>query len=34
MEILNFKKEYVSEAVKIALANYDDERQYVKERCV
>ncbi len=31
MEILNFKKEYVSEGVKIALANYDDERQYVKE---
>lgn len=31
MEILDFEKKHVEEAMKIALANYDDERQYVKD---
>ena len=31
MNILNFEKNHVKEASEIALANYNDERQYVKE---
>ena len=31
MNILNFEKEHVKEAMEIAIANYNDERQYVKE---
>ena len=31
MNILNFEKKHVKEATEIALANYNDERQYVKE---
>ena len=31
MKILNFEKKHVKEATEIALANYNDERQYVKE---
>ena len=31
MNILNFGKEHVKEATAIALANYYDERQFVKE---
>lgn len=31
MNILNFEKKHIKEAMKIALANYNDERQYVKE---
>ena len=30
MDILDFEKKHVKEAMEIALANYDDERQYVK----
>ncbi|MDE7429455.1 MAG: hypothetical protein K2N00_09360 [Lachnospiraceae bacterium] len=31
MDIINFEKKYVREAMEIALANYYDERQYVKD---
>ncbi len=31
MDILNFEKQYVNEATALALANYYDERQFVKE---
>jgi len=31
MEILNFEKKHVEEAVALALADYYDERQFVKE---
>ena len=31
MKILNFEKKHVKEAMEIALANYNDERQHVKE---
>lgn len=31
MNVLNFEKKHVKEAMGIALANYNDERQYVKE---
>lgn len=31
MDILNFEKKHVKEATEIALANYYDERQFVKE---
>lgn len=31
MDILNFEKKHVEEATKIAQANYDDERKFVKE---
>ena len=31
MDIINFEKRHVKEAMEIALANYDDERQYVKD---
>lgn len=31
MNIINFEKKHVKEAMEIALANYNDERQYVKE---
>ena len=31
MDILSFEKKHVKEATEIALANYYDERQYVKE---
>ena len=31
MDILTFEKKHVKEAMEIALASYDDERQYVKE---
>ena len=31
MNILNFEKRHVKEAMEIALANYNSERQYVKE---
>ena len=31
MDILNFEKKHVKEAMEIALANYNDERQYIKD---
>ncbi len=31
MNIINFEKKHVKEAMEITLANYNDERQYVKE---
>jgi hypothetical protein len=31
MNILDFEKKHVKEALEIALANYNAERQYVKE---
>ena len=31
MDILNFEKQHIKEATELALANYYDERQFVKE---
>ena len=31
MNIINFEKKHVQEAMEIALENYDNERQHVKE---